>query len=53
LKISNSKGGGFGFRRASFLRFPRHLLYEIDGETLRVMLVRHNKRHPDYGMDRR
>ena len=41
-----------GFRRANLPRFPYHLLYEVHSESVRVMLVRHNKRHPDYGMRR-
>lgn len=42
-----------GFRRANLRRFPYHILYEVRGECLRVMHVRHHKRHPDYGMTRR
>ena len=42
-----------GFRRANFNRFPYHLLYEVRLEFLRVMLVRHNKRHPRYGLPRK
>ena len=41
-----------GFRRANLLRFPYHVIYEVRPNLLRVMVVRHNKRHPDYGMDR-
>ncbi len=41
-----------GFRRANFNRFPYHLLYEVRSECVRVMLVRHNKRHPQYGLPR-
>ena len=41
-----------GFRRANIKRFPYHVLYEIRPECLRVMLVRHNKRHPQYGLPR-
>ena len=44
---------GRGFRRANCPRFPYHVLYEIHGESLRIMHVRHNKRHPDYGMERK
>jgi len=42
-----------GFRRANLKRFPYHLLYEVRPENLRVMLVRHNKRHPHYGLPRK
>ena len=41
-----------GFRRANLNRFPYHVLYEIRPECLRVMLVRHNQRHPQYGLPR-
>ena len=41
-----------GFRRANLKRFPYHFLYEAHPESIRVMIVRHNKRHPDYGMER-
>ena len=41
------------FRRANLRRFPYHLLYEVHPESVRVMLVRHNKRHPEYGLPRR
>ena len=43
---------GEGFRRANLKRFPYHVLYEIRPECVRVMLVRHNKRHPQYGLPR-
>ena len=43
---------GNGFRRANLPRFPYHVLYEVRDESLRVMLVRHNKRHPDFGLER-
>lgn len=42
-----------GFRRANLQRFPYHILYEFREHDLRVMHIRHNKRHPDYGMTRR
>jgi plasmid stabilization system protein ParE len=41
-----------GFRRANLRRFPYHILYEVRSDCLRVMHVRHHKRHPDYGMER-
>jgi hypothetical protein len=41
-----------GFRRANLKRFPYHLLYELHPTSLRVVLVRHNKRHPQYGLPR-
>ncbi len=44
---------GRGFRRANLPRFPYHVLYEVHSGSLRVMHVRHNKRHPDFGMERK
>jgi plasmid stabilization system protein ParE len=41
-----------GFRRANLRRFSYHILYEVRANDLRVMHIRHNKRHPDYGMER-
>lgn len=41
-----------GFRRANLTRFPYHILYEVRGERLRVMIVRHHKRHPKFGLER-
>jgi len=42
-----------GFRRANLRRFPYHVLYEARDNSIRVMHVRHNKRHPDYNIDRK
>jgi plasmid stabilization system protein ParE len=44
---------GRDFRRANLRRFPYHVLYDVRPDSIRVMIVRHNKRHPDYGMDRK
>ena len=41
-----------GFRRANLSRFPYHVLYEMRPDCVRVMLVRHNKPHPQYGLPR-
>jgi len=41
-----------GFRRANLTRFPYHVMYEVRSESIRIMIVRHNKRHPDFGMER-
>jgi plasmid stabilization system protein ParE len=41
-----------GFRRANLQRFPYHVLYEIRAQSVWIMHIRHNKRHPDYGMTR-
>lgn len=43
---------GKGFRRVNLKRFPYHFLYREISGGIRVTLVRHHRRHPDYGMDR-
>ncbi len=42
-----------GLRRANLRKFPYHLLYEVDDEAIYWVVLRHDKRHPDYGIDRR
>ena len=44
---------GRDFRRANLQRFPYHVLYDVRQDSIRVLIVRHNKRHPDYGMNRK
>jgi plasmid stabilization system protein ParE len=41
-----------GFRRANLKRFPYHFLYDVQPNFIRVLIVRHHKRHPDFGLDR-
>lgn len=43
----------YGFRRANLKHFPYHFLYDIQPGFIRVMIVRHHKRHPDFGLDRK
>ena len=40
-------------RRANLKRFPYHLLFRVVSEGIRVTVIRHNKRHPSFGLDRR
>ena len=40
-------------RRANLNRFPYHFLYRQVGTDIRVLVVRHNKRHPNFGKHRR
>ena len=40
-------------RRANLRRFPYHILYEMRPGYLYVIVVRHHKRHPAYGLSRR
>lgn len=42
-----------GLRRANFRKFPYHLLYEVDDEAIYLVVLRHDRRHPNYGIDRR
>ncbi|MCF7732050.1 MAG: hypothetical protein K9N23_10195 [Akkermansiaceae bacterium] len=42
-----------GMRRANFRKFPYHLLYEVDDEVIYLVVLRHDKRQPDYGIGRR
>jgi len=39
-------------RRANLKRFPYHFLYRVVGDRVRVLVVRHHRRHPDYGLSR-
>ena len=40
------------FRRANLRRFPYHFLYREIPDGIRITLVRHHRRHPDYGLGR-
>lgn len=40
-------------RRCNLKRFPYHLIYEVTEDVIHVLVVRHHRRHPDYGMRRR
>jgi len=42
-----------GFRRANLKRFPYHFLYDVQAGFIRIMVLRHHKRHPNLGLDRR
>lgn len=39
-------------RRAAINRFPFHLLFSLEPSYIFVLVVRHNRRHPDFGLDR-
>jgi len=42
-----------GIRRALLRRFPYSVLYRIlDDRTVRILTLRHHKRHPDLGFER-
>jgi plasmid stabilization system protein ParE len=42
-----------GLRRANLRRFPYHLLFRERPEGIRVIVVRHDRRHPSYGTGRK
>ena len=39
-------------RRADLTRFPYHFLYRTAGDHVRVLVVRHHRRHPNVGLSR-
>jgi len=40
-------------RRAILRRFPFQVVYRIQvAEQVRILAIRHHKRHPDFGLDR-
>ena len=40
------------FHRGNLRRFPYHFIYREVAEGIRVTLVRHHRRHPEFGMNR-
>ena len=40
-------------RRVNMHRFPYHFLFRILGDTVRILVVRHHRRHPSVGTERR
>jgi len=41
-----------GLRRCNLDRFPYHFLYDIREPFIRIWVVRHNRRNPDFGLTR-
>jgi toxin ParE1/3/4 len=41
-----------GFRRANLKRFPYHFIYRELADGIRIILVRHHRRDPKFGMER-
>ena len=39
-------------RRANLKRFPYHFLYRVVRDSVRVLVVRHHRRHPNHGIER-
>lgn len=42
-----------GLRRANFQKFPYHLLYQVDDEIIFLVVLRHDRRDPNFGVNRR
>ena len=40
-------------RRANLKRFPYHFLFRTVPEGIRITVLRHNQRHPRFGLERR
>ena len=41
-----------GFHHANLQRFPYHFIYRELADGIRVTLVRHHRRNPEFGMER-
>lgn len=43
------------FRRANMKKFPFRILYDLDQvqQTVKIMVVCHERRHPSHGLNRR
>lgn len=39
-------------RRANLKRFPYHFLYRIKATAVRVLVIRHHHRNPEFGINR-
>ena len=40
-------------RRVNLSRFPYHFLFRMVGDAVRILVVRHHRRHPSLGIRRR
>ena len=41
-----------GYRRCNLKKYPYHILFRINKDTVVVLVVRHNRRHPKFGVKR-
>jgi hypothetical protein len=41
-----------GMHRLNLKRFPYHFIYRRTASGIRITLLRHHRRHPDYGLER-
>lgn len=37
-------------RRVNLQRFPYHFLFRVIGDAVRILVVRHHRRHPSFGI---
>jgi hypothetical protein len=54
--LSSPKGFHFiddGYRRAQLGRFPYHVIYQESKSRIKFLVLRHDKRHPMFGLKRR
>ncbi len=42
-----------GLRRVTLDSFPFHFLYDLNPHRIRFLVLRHDKRHPRFGLGRR
>ena len=42
-----------GLRRANMRRFPHHLLYDVEDNTVFMVVFRHDRKHPKFGTRRK
>lgn len=42
-----------GLRRANLRRFPYHFLYRVRPDDIFILVLRHDRRHPGFGLRRR
>jgi len=40
-------------RRCDLAKFPYHLVFEVEEDEVLITVLRHNKRHPGFGMRRK
>lgn len=45
--------GQVPFRRAKLDRFPHIIVFRVLADRVRIQVIKHEKRHPGYGMKRR
>jgi plasmid stabilization system protein ParE len=53
--ISHPTGHHFsdgGYRRVALRSFPYHILYDVDSLGIWIGILRHDRRHPSYGLRR-